>query len=80
MPRRKITVRRQTPVKGGRIYHSAGFVNAVEIAINREIDRVQRTHGWRVSRSFVIANCVGFSLNVKSIESYEEEPEVKRGR
>jgi hypothetical protein len=73
-----VKLRRQTPVKGGRYYHSAGFIEEVESAIERERAKVRRQFGYLVGRSFVIANCVAYALNVTMKERYDSPPDGKR--
>jgi len=79
MHRKQLRLRRQAPVKGGRDYHSAGFIRQVEIAIEREIAKVERQFGYRVGFSFVIANCVAYALNVEMDERYDK-PARPEGR
>ena len=58
------TVRRQRPVKGGRIPASTGLIQDAENAVRAEMRQ------WNVSRSFVIATCVKFALNIEEQEDY----------
>lgn len=71
MPKQKL--RRQKPVKGGRIPAHTGLITEIELAIRREMAR------FGVSRSFVIATACAFAFGIDEQEDYRpRSPRLSR--
>jgi len=66
--KKRPTVRRQRPIKGGRQSLPACVIKD----ISREVERLARQH--RVSRSFVIAVALADQLGISEQESYLPQP------
>ena len=59
-------IRRQTPVKGGRIPRSAGLLKKIDDEVLRQARK------FKVSKSFVIATALAEGLGIKIDEKYYE--------
>jgi hypothetical protein len=62
----RIKVKRQPPYKGGRQYVNSAFIPDIELAVEREMKR------YNVTRSFVIATCVAYALQVEEQADYRK--------
>lgn len=73
MSRRRI-IRRQLPVQGGRTPHSAGFIRDLDAWVEREAAH------FGVSRSFVIATCVGVVAGIEEQPDYRPQGKTAKLR
>lgn len=69
--KRKNTRRTQPPVKGGRRPHSAGFIRDLAAWVDLEAAH------FGVSRSFVIATCVGIVARIEEQPDYRPQSKAK---
>jgi len=68
-------VKRQRPVKGGRMQVSTALISDIERAVAREMVK------YDCSRSFVIATALAFAFGIEEQEDYRpKSPRLNRAR
>lgn len=68
-------MKRQKPVKGGRMRVSTALIHDIERAVAREMVK------YDCSRSFVIATALAFAFNIEEQEDYRpKSPRLNRSK